>query len=329
MILLRSADVAPSEARAVAVFGVGLIGAAIVSALEAASPLRRDEYALSWRRDESLSERLAEIERAITAALADDRGSPGSGLRGRLAFVWSAGRADLSSRADETAGELASLDSVLETAERLALGNPALEVAFCLISSAGGLFEGQRAVGRTSRPSPQRPYGRLKLRQEELLAASRAPMVRLVYRLASVYGHISPGHRRGLIPTLVLNGIRREVSTITGRMDTLRDFVWVEDVAGFVASAVLDAERGRPDQTAVLASTKPSSVHEIRTLVERVLGRRIYVAYAADASNAADVTFSAGAVPAGWRTTDLESSVREIYRRAVSDGAAFDRALGL
>jgi len=67
-------------------------------------------------------------------------------------------------------------------------------------------------------------------------------------------------------------------------------------------------------------------VHEIRSLVERVLGRRVYVTYSNEASNAEDVTFSSGVVPEGWRSTDLESRVREIYRRAVGGGAAFDRA---
>ena len=40
---------------------------------------------------------------------------------------------------------------------------------FFLVSSAGGLFEGQRNVGDRSQPSPMRPYGFLKLRQEKLL----------------------------------------------------------------------------------------------------------------------------------------------------------------
>jgi len=328
LILLRAAGVGPGAGRAVAVFGVGLIGDAIVAALAAASPMSRRAYPLSWDREPMFGGQVAEIERGIAAALAGAGEGRGGGLRGRLALVWSAGRADFSSREEETAGELASFCAVLGMGERLALGNPELEVVFCLLSSAGGIFEGQRAVGRASRPSPRRPYGRLKLRQEELLAAGRAPMVRLVYRLASVYGDISPGHRRGLIPTLLLNSIRRQVTTITGRMDTLRDFVWVEDVARHVARALLDAERGRPDETAILASAKPSSVHEIQTLVERVLGRRVYLTYATDASNAEDVTFSSEVVPQGWRVTDLRSTVREIHRRAVGGGAAFARALG-
>lgn len=325
MILLRSTDPAPDGVRCVAVFGVGLIGSAVVSALERASPMRRAAFPLSWDRESLRSRELAGIERGIVAALAGARGSRGGVLGGRLAFLWSAGKAGFSAREEETARELASFREVLRIAERLALAEPELEVAFCLVSSAGGIFEGQRSVGRSSQPSPRRPYGRLKLRQEVLVAASRAPMVKLIYRPSSVYGHVAPGHRRGLIPTLVADGIRRDVSRITGRMDTLRDFVWVDDVAGFLARALLEA---RSDETAVLASTRPSSVHEIRSLVERVLGRRVYVTYSNEASNAEDVTFSSGVVPEGWRSTDLGSRVREIYRRAVGGGAAFDRASG-
>lgn len=328
MILLRPAGAAPGAERAVAVFGAGLIGGAVVSALEAATPMRRRAFPLSWDRGPQQSRQLADVERGIAAALAGDRGGRRGELRGRLAVLWSAGRADFTAREDETAAELASLRAVFGTAERLALENPALEVVFCLVSSAGGIFEGQRAVGPGSRPTPRRPYGRLKLRQEELVAAGRAPMAKRVYRLTSVYGHISPRRRRGLIPTLLLDGIRRRASTITGRLDTLRDFIWVEDVARFVARALLDADRGRPDETAILASARPCSVHEIQALVERVLGRRIYLAYSTGPSNAEDITFSSGVAPDGWRVTDLESSVREIHRRAVGGGAAFDRALG-
>jgi UDP-glucose 4-epimerase len=325
VILLRSADPAPGAARAVAVFGIGLIGSAVVAALEAGSPMHRTALPLSWDEGAHRAGEMAEIERGIAAALGGPRDGYAGGLGGRLAFVWSAGKAGFSAREEETAGELESFRAVLGVAEGLASANPELEVAFCLVSSAGGLFEGQRAVGQFSRASPRRPYGRLKLRQEELLFGARAPMARRVYRLASVYGHIATGHRRGLIPTLLRDGIRREVSTITGRMDTLRDFVWVEDVAGYVAR---DARHARADETVLLASTRPSSVYEIRTLVERVLGRRIYVTYSTDASNAEDVTFSSAAVPDGWRATDLESRVREIHRRAVGGGAAFERAGG-
>src|SRR5256885_1733395 len=89
-------------------------------------------------------------------------------------------------------------------------------VAVFGVGLVGGLFEGQRHIERDSVPEPRRPYGELKLRQEQLLASSSAPLVRCVYRLTSVYGHAHTRRRQGLIPTLVVNGLRHRVSTIVG-----------------------------------------------------------------------------------------------------------------
>lgn len=328
MILLRRPPGA-SGPSAVAVFGVGLIGQAIVDALESASTLRGEVHALSWNQAAQRRRQLEGLEGLLGESPDRVGGAAGNRRRGgHLGIVWSAGRAGFDAGEEDVAGELASFRDVLEAAERLAVARPERRVVFCLLSSAGGLFEGQRTVDATSLPAPRRPYGRLKLAQEKMLAASRAPLIRLVYRLTSVFGHISPNHRRGLIPTLVLNGIRHRVSSFSGRMDTLRDFIWVEDVATFVARVALAGGEGRDGETAILASTKPSSLHEIKRLVETVLASPIYVTYSTERTNSADITFSPGVVPRGWQATDLQANVYKLYRRAVGGGAAFDRAFG-
>ena len=62
-----------------------------------------------------------------------------------------------------------------------------------------------------------------------------------VYRVSSVYGIIDTRYRMGLIPTLLRDGLRRQVSTIAGSPSTLRDFVWLEDVGRYIALDILSS----------------------------------------------------------------------------------------
>jgi nucleoside-diphosphate-sugar epimerase len=188
------------------------------------------------------------------------------------------------------------------------------------VSSAGGLYEGRRLVGPRTEPRPLRPYGRLKLAQEEALAASPAPLDARVYRLSSVYGHVAGGRRRGLIPTLLADGLRRRTSTVTGRPDTLRDFVWVEDVGRFVARELLRTGRGPVPAVTTLAAGRPASLHEVRRLIESALGRRLHVTYAPRDAGTADITFSPAALPPGWQPTDLRLGIRRVRDRLLGRG---------
>lgn len=302
--------------RLVSVVGAGLIGSAVVERLESSGRWRRELLPLDWedgrlqeRQLAALAERVAD-RLAAAAAGARDAAPP------RLAVLWSAGRSGFGATAAEAERELASFRRVLETTLRLAEEHPGSRVSFGMISSAGGLFEGQRVVTARSVPAPRRPYGELKLAQEEMLAGLAGGLAWRVYRLTSIYGATGTSPRRGLIPTLILNGIRQRVTAITGSFSTLRDYVWVGDVATYVAADLTGAPAGT--SRCVLASAKPSSIFEIRRLIERVVGRPLYLTLSGDATNRADITFAHDADPAGWRTSSLETCVRAIYRGALS-----------
>jgi UDP-glucose 4-epimerase len=302
----------------IAVFGAGLIGSAVVESLASRAATRRQELASPWGHDTGEEERLRALEAAIAASL--------EGLAGGLLRVlWSAGRAGFSATEEAAAAELAGFRKVLALAERLARRFPDARTSFHLVSSAGGLFEGQRNVGSTSLPCPRRPYGRLKLRQEELLRASGAPLARRIHRVTSVYGYLRPRQRIGLVSALLLNGVRQRVTGITGRMSTLRDFVFVADVAAHLATALLDdadsTGESPAESVALVAAGKPFSLLEVRHLVEKALRRRIYVSYSLDPLNSEDVTVAPDALPAGWNPSDLGSNVARIYRDALCSGA--------
>jgi nucleoside-diphosphate-sugar epimerase len=317
MILLTSEGDAGAARRAFAVFGVGLIGSAVVDALAESCPLRRHALGLDWSDGEARQRQLREIERRVTVF------DPAA-----VGILWSAGKAGFEVSESEAQGELEAFRAVLAMAVRLAESPTSpIPTTFGLVSSAGGLFEGQRLVDRSTRPQPLRPYGLLKMQQEEALATGGKHLGSRVYRISSVYGYLGGTRRKGLISTLVRNGLRSEATRITGRMDTLRDFVWCEDVARFIARDLFSAVPRRPASPMVLAAAKPCSIDEVRRVVERTLGRRICVTFGSGSPNRADITFSPQVVAEGWTASDLSCNVRKIYLHALTRGAVSTQPL--
>jgi nucleoside-diphosphate-sugar epimerase len=312
LILLRSRGEAPGHA--VVVFGAGLVGAALVERLRSLGGMEATSLPLDWA-DAALRDRELEELRIPIAR------PPGSAAGRRLTVVWSAGIAGFAAGPKEAAAELANFRAVLAFSERCAEDHPEAPIRFVHFSSAGGLFEGQRQVNARSVPAPRRPYGELKAAEERLLAASGIPAV--VLRLSSVYGRVRTGQRAGLISTLLVNGIRRRVSSIHGSMDTLRDFVWTHDVATFGARLVLGGSDPARARTILLASGRPSSIFEVQKIIEDVLGYKIYIGHAPRATNRDDITFAHTALPPGWIASDLRANIGIVYRDAMRAGIGF------
>jgi UDP-glucose 4-epimerase len=294
-------------------FGAGLVGTALAERLRSFGEMEATACPLDWADVTRRNRELEELRTRIAGAL----GPPA----GALTFVWSAGRAGFAAGPEETAAELANFRAVLAFSERCAEDHPHASIRFVHFSSAGGLFEGQRQVDALSVPAPRRPYGELKAAEERLLAASGIPAV--VIRLSSVYGLVRPGQRAGLISTLLVNGISRRVSSIHGSMDTLRDFVWTDDVAAFGARLVLGGADSASARTILLASGRPSSIFEVQKIIEDVLGYKIYIAHPPHATNRDDITFAHTALPSGWIASDLRANIGIVYREAMRGGIGF------
>jgi UDP-glucose 4-epimerase len=310
-------------ARLIAVFGVGLIGAATARTIQSMAPFDVSEVPCSWTDRRSQAEQLVRIRELLVSRI--ERGpscSWATPIAGRLTVLWSAGQAGFSATEREADDELSSFRNVLRTIQQIAAATRDTVVSFVLISSAGGLFEGQQLIGKHSVPAPRRPYGWLKLAQEEALLATGDSLIKRIYRPTSVYGFVRRGERRGLIPTLVANGLGYRVTTIVGRPSTLRDFVWVEDVASFLAKELLDLGHSNPVDMGILASGKPTSIIEVRQIVECAINRKLYVTYSPEVCNGADTTFSSDALPARWRFSPLSWTARRICADAVCGGVA-------
>ena len=308
MIVLEHtpSDKDKSARKIVAIFGLGLIGRSILSALGKSGHRSSKHLPFSW---ESSNQRCRDTQTILQHATQFALDAAGAAIACKVSIVWAAGRAGLMSPAHETEGEIVAFKDVLAFAEQLCKRLPEASHEFHLISSAGGLFEGQCLVDHASIPRPQRPYGQLKFAQERLLVASTAPMTRLVYRISSAYGFSGEGLRLGLVGVLVKDAIRHSVSRIFGMQDTLRDYILAADIGRFVARQL--SREATNSEIFLLASGKPSAMCEILRRVEQVLARRLYVQFDMHPSAAGHNSYRLSALPAAWKPTDLETGIHQ------------------
>ena len=316
MILLHSSPESEGLKQVFAIFGTGLIGTAVLDRLRSVVPLEAETLPLDWHDSTVQQQQLSGIQACVENHLASHHPA-------LLRVLWSAGHAGFAAAEEEVERELDSFLRVLQMVENLTRHRPELRGSWLQLSSAGGLFEGQRYVDPQSLPAPQRPYGWLKLRQEQRLLASGISLQKIIVRLTSVYGPPRAGQRRGLIPTLIDNGLRQRVTQFYGKMTTLRDFLWIDDVAPFLVDLLLRQDNLPDVPPFILASGKPSSILEIQKWVERTIGHKLYVAFSPVATNSQDITFSPAVLPAGWRASDLAVAIRKVSLAALNRGRIF------
>ena len=305
MILLERST--PHGQQAVALFGVGLIGQAILDAISSAGLCRIREFSFTWNSERHQTQELESIERYI---LDLNRGAtfPIS----QIDIVWAAGHSGFGSSKDQIIPEMRAYQNVLSFSLKVLNDISDVRQSFHLISSAGGLFEGQRHVDRASLPRPLRPYSHAKIQQEQLLSELPERMRKAIYRLSSVYGFSATRGRLGLINTLIQNSIRHRSSNIFGNALTIRDYVLTSDVGKFITNRLRDMDAESCIFT--LASGKPTTIIEILCRIEKIFGRKIYHTFDNIKENATDISFSSAILPKFWYPTDLETGLRQTVR---------------
>jgi len=311
MRLLTSLFDIEQDHRIIGIFGVGLVGTAIETALCASLPFRAQTLALGWSDGSKQEGQLDAIKEQLAESLAQQP-------RTTIDIIWSAGKAGFDATPGQTQSELENFRRVLNLAQSVSLQFPANTLVFHMFSSAGGLFEGRRHVTARATPTPRRPYGRLKLKQEKLVQGASAHIVKRIYRLGTAYSFIRPGQRRGLIATMIINGICHKVTDITGDMTTLRDFIFADDIGRYFVDALRDNNYTKVCKIQTLVSGKPSTVHEIQIIIEETINRRVYMKYTPDQPNRADISFSSNLIPPGLQITDTRQAIHRIYIDALS-----------
>lgn len=305
MVILSWSDALhPARVRIVALFGLGLIGASVRSALVKSFHPSETLLPFSWTDGTARSEHAAAIYQTLRQIAAGAH-------QLEISIVWTAGRAGFSADVASFDQEMPAFDAVLRMATA-ALDLPGVaRVAFHLASSAGGLFEGQVGVDTRSVAAPTRPYGWHKLAQEAKLETLDASVARHVYRPSAVYGQGDPNWRAGLPVVLLRNSLNNKTTRLFGKPDTLRDYVLNDDIGSFIRQKIEGADADRSG-TYILATGKPTSMTEMIARIERMIERRLYVQYEAG-DNASDNTFSRSALPVGWQSTGLEFGLHRTF----------------
>ena len=319
MILLEAESASPaSSSRAfhiIAIFGVGLIGSAIVRQLRAQARATCYTLPFSWGNAHLRDEQLGDLELHILNKMKTLQNSGQIKEAIRFTVIWSAGSGGFGSDEGQMNEEYLNFKAVLHFADRISNMTPGIRQAFHMFSSAGGLFEGQTCVGPDTSPSPLRPYGRIKLLQEEALRQWQSTTDKVIYRPSSVYGISAPRHRAGLIPTLLISGMKHLGVRLFGAMDTIRDYVSSEDVARFVVNKIYSDSVS--SQVYTLATARPVPLYDVKTVAEQTIRRSIFVQYSPEPEFSANNSYKASVLPADWTKTDLETGVRQLKFRLI------------
>lgn len=324
-----------STSHFVTIFGEGLIGSSIRDELQFKFGFTLlKKYKLNWG---SLRYK-SQIEEVFNFIQNEYNISSIKNIH--MSFIWSAGKIGFGATETEVEKEEADFNFFIESLGQFIeinfIGsinshNEKLmkKLDFHFLSSAGGLFEGQSQVSYKSEPNPLRPYGFLKLKQENRIEVLAKKLVKAdfnIYRPSTIYGRIEQGHRLGLIATMIKNGILKQVTPITGDFYTLRDYLHVGDLTQMILNRVINQKNDPLHNQSALRSEsklksaniffcisqKPTTIYEIRSILEFYLKHRLYVKYIFRPDNSKDITFERMDLDLGVTCRDVRSGIKDV-----------------
>ena len=166
--------------------------------------------------------------------------------------LWCAGAGGIGTASQAFRIESAALRQLVNgLGERLADPEAPRPGVFLLSSSAGGVYGDNPDTPLTedSRCSPISEYGRNKLNQEQLVldwAGARPNVTCVVARFSNLYGLGQKlGRPQGLIAQLSRSMIHREPVHVYVPLDTLRDYLFVDDAARHVLRTLARLREGK------------------------------------------------------------------------------------
>ena len=225
---------------------------------------------------------VPERERQIGEAVRAFASRIGAGERWEL--YWAAGVGSMGSLEANLAEETRALAHLLDLLLREA-NLRAAPAAVAFASSAGSIYAGatEPIISERSSPSPNTPYARAKIEQEEIVTAfarAHGRSTALIARLSTLYGPgQSHGKPQGLIAHIARALVRNQPVRIYVPLDTVRDYLAADDAAAamFKALEALAAVRAQGAGSAVLtkifASERPTTIAEIVAVFRRIARR--------------------------------------------------------
>lgn len=267
----ESRSAGDSASRTLVIGHGGLLGAAVSRALRTRGP-----ELLTPRIRWAAPEEALDLERAFR-----DLTAPG----GRWRIFWCAGAGIPSTSRPVFEAELLSFARFCDVVARSGLGS---EGSLFFSSSAGALYAGSQSppFSEYSAVEPLSPYGLAKVEFEGLVSRLTDSGVRVaIGRIANLYGPGQKlGKQQGLISQLCLSAETGRPLGIYVPLDTLRDYLFVEDAAAIVIEMLDRVSRlppGAPPVTKILASGRSVSIAGLLGEFRLVIKRRPPVILAA------------------------------------------------
>ncbi len=248
----------------------GLLGSAVVRAVRARGGQVRTA-AVPWHDVAAASEELAQ---AVDGLLTVAGG-------GRWHIAWCAGAGVTASSATQIADEVTTLRRCVD--HMLEHSGPSLQAGRVFFaSSAGALYAGSSGApfDESTTPVPLSAYGRGKLQMEEQvtrLATAGGARV-MVGRLSNLYG---PGQdlakAQGLISQLCRAQLTGQPVGLYVSLDTVRDYLFVDDAAGLVLDGLSQLDAVCPPAgvvTKILAAQRSASIAAVLGELRRLSRRK-------------------------------------------------------
>lgn len=279
-------------------FGSGLVGTAVLNQLLYQYSLTRS-FQIEWN---AIEKQKVQIQEFILGNLNSDK---------NIWIIWTAGKAGFSASTTDIENEWEIFVYLNEVIKSVIDSNK--QVNYVLISSAGGLFEGKTSVTNQTPINIKRPYSQLKHNQEQYIINEHWINAKFLVRLSSVYTTENLSGRMGLIPVLMYNGINNIVSKIYGSNTTLRDYILDIDIGRFIKKLTINSESENVVKFFHLVEGRPRSIQEIVSLIERIIGKKMYLQFSNDLKNSDHITFAPSMKAKGFETSELDTNLRKLY----------------
>ena len=248
----------------------GLFGSAVVRAAQNRGWTVFPGSAIPWSDPNDAVSVVREDARCFSSTIESEQ---------QWAVVWAAGRATTASTQEEAGIELSVFSQCISVIEDQVGSHK--HGTFLLASSAGGVYAGSSnpPFDSSTLPHPTGVYGHLKRRQEiEAEQILEETMNVVIARIANLYG---PGQDlsklQGLISRLALTAITKQTLTMFVPLDTLRDYIHVDDAAQFALHWL--SEVTAACQVRVIATGNSTSLGYIISQMKDITRTQIPVAY--------------------------------------------------
>ncbi|MDQ0034576.1 UDP-glucose 4-epimerase [Variovorax boronicumulans] len=245
----------------------GLLGSAFCRALSMAGTARfTPSESFQWTDESALH---LQIEAAV-------RGFSVSASRAaRWEIYWAAGAGTMGSSEAALVPETRALALLLEliAADAVLMGMPG---SLVFSSSAGAIYGAcpDEIITEASLPAPNCAYAREKLSQEDLLrsfCAANPKMTVLLARISTLYGAgQATGKAQGLLTHIARSIVRKKPIGIYVPIDTIRDYISVDDAALEIVETLRDLNSAPGVLTKIIASEQPATISEIISIFKRI-----------------------------------------------------------